>query len=448
MTENLRLYCFMGVLACLLLWESILPFFELFGHSRGARVRHLLRNLTIAALNAAVVSLGFVALWAWAAWYSEAHGIGVLHRLPVGAWSHAALAVLLLDGWTYCWHRLNHRVPLLWRFHRVHHSDAQMDVTTAGRFHFGEIALSSLLRVPLILLLGVRLPELVAYEALMFTVVQFHHANIGLPEWLDRLLRLVIVTPAMHKVHHSRVQHETDSNYTSLLSFWDRLFGTFRLRDDPRTIRFGLEGLDREADQALAGLIRTPFAGAGSAADTRLGRYVLFVVVGAILAAVTGVLVVRQAFATYWSTIKGRIAEEFPQVQQITTDELDRWISKPGAPPPRLLDVREPEEYAVSHLPMALRIDPDAHAGDLPPDIGKDATIVVYCSVGYRSAALAQRLQTAGFTNVRNLDGSIFKWANEGRPVLRNGREVRQVHPYDSKWGRLLDPPLRARIGS
>jgi rhodanese-related sulfurtransferase len=175
---------------------------------------------------------------------------------------------------------------------------------------------------------------------------------------------------------------------------------------------------------------------------------VLFVVVGAILAAVTGVLVVRQAFATYWSTIKGRIAEEFPQVQQITTDELDRWISKPGAPPPRLLDVREPEEYAVSHLPMALRIDPDAHAGDLPPDIGKDATIVVYCSVGYRSAALAQRLQTAGFTNVRNLDGSIFKWANEGRPVLRNGREVRQVHPYDSKWGRLLDPPLRARIGS
>lgn len=147
-----------------------------------------------------------------------------------------------------------------------------MDVTTAGRFHFGEIALSSLLRIPLVLLLGIRLPELVAYEAMMFAVVQFHHANIGLPEWMDRLLRLAIVTPAMHKVHHSRVQAETDSNYTSLFSFWDRLFGTFRLRDDLRTIRFGLDGLDRKADQALAGLARTPFAGAGSTGDTRLGR--------------------------------------------------------------------------------------------------------------------------------------------------------------------------------
>lgn len=247
---------------------------------------------------------------------------------------------------------------------------------------------------------------------------------------------------------HPRLQPETDSNYTSLLSFWDRLFGTFRLRDDPHTIRFGLDGLDREGDQTLTGLIMTPFSDATSTADTRLGRYAWIVVVGSILAAAIGVLVIRQTRAPDWSSIKGRIAEEFPQVRQITADELDRWMSKPGAPPPRLLDVREPEEYAVSHLPMALRIDPDAQAGDLPPDIGKDTPVVVYCSVGYRSAALAQRLQTAGFTNVRNLDGSIFQWANEGRPVLRNGREVREVHPYDSKWGRLLDPPLRARIGS
>jgi len=446
--ESIRIYLFAGILVALLVWETAQPFFELFGRSARARAGHLLRNLTVAVINAAAVALGFVTLWAWAALYSEAHGIGVLHHLPVGAWSHAALAVVLLDAWTYCWHRLNHRVPLLWRFHRMHHSDAQMDVTTAGRFHFGEIALSSLLRVPLILLLGIRLPELVAYEAMMFAVVQFHHANIGLPGWMDRLLRLVIVTPAMHKVHHSRVQPETDSNYTSLFSFWDRLFGTFRLRDDPHTIRFGLEGLDREGDQTLAGLIKTPFSGPRSTADTRLGRYAWIVVFGSILVAASGVLVIGQTRATDWSSIKGRIAEEFPEVRQITTDELDRWMSNPGAPTPRLLDVRETEEYAVSHLPMALRINPDAHAADLPPDIGKDTPIVVYCSVGYRSAAMAQRLQAAGFTNVRNLDGSIFKWANEGRPVLRDDREVREVHPYDSKWGRLLDPPLRARIGS
>ncbi|GIW77731.1 MAG: hypothetical protein KatS3mg104_2794 [Phycisphaerae bacterium] len=94
---------------------------------------------------------------------------------------------------------------------------------------------------------------------------------------------------------------------------WDRLFGTFRLRDDPRTIRFGLEGLDRDADQSLAGLIRTPFTAAGSAADIRLGRYALFVVVGAILAAVMRFLIIRKAFATDWSMIKDQISKEFPQ---------------------------------------------------------------------------------------------------------------------------------------
>ena len=448
MPDAVRTGLFVGVLISLLLWETVQPFIELFGRSGRARAGHLLRNLILAAVNSAAVALGFVTLWAWAALYSEAHGIGLLHRLPLGTWLHVVSAVLVMDVCTYGWHRLNHRVPLLWRFHRVHHSDAQMDVTTAGRFHFGEIALSSLLRVPLILLLGIRLPELVAYEAMMFAVVQFHHANIGLPEWMDRLLRLAIVTPAMHKVHHSRVQPETDSNYTSLLSFWDRLFGTFRLRDDPRTIRFGLDGLDQKGDQTLAGLIKTPFSGARPTANTRLSRYAWIVVVGSILAAATGVLVIGHTRATDWSSIKGRIDKEFPQVRHITTDELDRWISRPSAPPPRLLDVREPEEYAVSHLPMALRIDPDAHAGDLPKDIGKDAPIVVYCAVGYRSAALAQRLQTAGFTNVRNLDGSIFQWANEGRVVLRNGRVVREVHPYDSKWGCLLAPELRVRIGS
>ncbi|MFA6963083.1 MAG: sterol desaturase family protein, partial [Opitutaceae bacterium] len=137
--------------------------------------------------------------------------------------------------------RLNHVWPFLWRFHRLHHADREMNVTTANRFHIGEIVLSSLLRVPLLALLGVRLEELALYETALFAVVQFHHANIGLPEWLDRALRCVIVTPYLHKVHHSVVRAEADSNFSSLFSWWDRLFRTFRLSRDPRRIVFGVD---------------------------------------------------------------------------------------------------------------------------------------------------------------------------------------------------------------
>jgi sterol desaturase/sphingolipid hydroxylase (fatty acid hydroxylase superfamily) len=134
-----------------------------------------------------------------------------------------------------------------------------MDVTTANRFHLGEILFSSILRVQVIALLGLQLWELALYEPAMFTVVQLYHANIALPAWLDRGLRAVIVTPFMHKVHHSLWQLETDSNYSSLLSSWDRLFGTLRLREDPRTLRYGLEEFDRPKDHTLAGLLVTPF---------------------------------------------------------------------------------------------------------------------------------------------------------------------------------------------
>lgn len=172
------------------------------------------------------------------------------------------VAILLLDFWTYWWHRLNHRIPFLWRFHSVHHTDPKMDVTTASRFHFGEIILSSILRIPVLLLIGAEIWQLAIYEAMLFAVVQFHHANIVLPDWLDRFLRIVIVTPAMHKIHHSRIQKETDSNYTSLFSWSDRVFGSFRLREgqeDMRGINFGLDDHDSAEKQSVWGMLKTPF---------------------------------------------------------------------------------------------------------------------------------------------------------------------------------------------
>jgi sterol desaturase/sphingolipid hydroxylase (fatty acid hydroxylase superfamily) len=246
-------------LVVLLLLESAHPFFELFRERRD-RGRHLARNLVLGAANGLLVAVVFASLWVAAAAWAEARGWGLLRLADLPVWLHAVLAVLLLDAWTYAWHRMNHRVPFLWRFHRVHHSDAQMDVTTASRFHTGEIVLSSLLRVPLIVALGVTAWELVLYETLMFAVVQFHHANLALPPRVEAVVNKVIVTPAMHKVHHSRWQPETDSNYSALLSVWDRLFGSFRRREALHEVALGLAEFDDDAHQSVAGMLRTPLA--------------------------------------------------------------------------------------------------------------------------------------------------------------------------------------------
>jgi sterol desaturase/sphingolipid hydroxylase (fatty acid hydroxylase superfamily) len=246
------------LLVLLLAWVSWTPFFAYFTRASAERARHALKNLTQDVINAVVTGLLFLGLrWSAAAW-AEQRQFGLLHWLPPPDWARLAAAFLLFDAWMYWWHRLNHRVPFLRRFHRTHYSDPRMDVTTANRFYAGEIAFSSVLRVPVIALLGLQLWQLALYELALFSVVQFHHANIALPAWLDRALRAVIVTPFMHKVHHSRWQPEPDSNYASLFSFWDRLFRTFRLRDDPRTLRPGLDEFSRPDEHTLAGLLATP----------------------------------------------------------------------------------------------------------------------------------------------------------------------------------------------
>ncbi|MFU8892974.1 MAG: sterol desaturase family protein [Luteolibacter sp.] len=246
----------LGVLAALLLWETATPFYH-FPTGKN-RLRHGSRNVLLGVLNALVTTLLFVSLWWWAASWAASRSFGLLHWLSLPAWFAWPLAILLFDAWTYYWHRINHRIPFLWRFHRVHHSDPHMDVTTANRFHTGEIVMSSILRIPLIILLGASIGQLALYELLMFAVVQFHHANITVSAKWDRILRLFIVTPYMHKVHHSRWQPETDSNYSSLLSVWDRIFRSFRINEKPETIHLGLDEFDTPADQTLPGMLKTP----------------------------------------------------------------------------------------------------------------------------------------------------------------------------------------------
>ncbi len=248
------------VLLLFLTWESVAPFFP-----RRKRLRHATRNLTIAVLNAIVLAFVFASLTVLVADYAQRHQWGLFRWLGLSGVALNVAAFVAIDIWMYWWHRLNHLVPFLWRFHRMHHSDPEMDVTTATRFHLGEITLSSLLRLLFIPLLGIPIEVLMLFDVVQLPIVNFHHANISLPHRVDKILKWFIVTPFMHKVHHSRIKAETDSNFSSLLSVWDRLFGSFVEKDRYDEIAFGLDQFDDEKRQTVKGLILTPFIRSGAA---------------------------------------------------------------------------------------------------------------------------------------------------------------------------------------
>lgn len=244
-----------AVLAVLWLIEGVAPMFE----GRRKRALHDAGNLVLGVGNAAIAAVLFAAATLWITEAARQREIGLLPLLGLTGPARIALAVVLFDLWQYAWHRLNHRVPFLWRFHAVHHSDRELDATSGFRFHTGEILLSSLARLAVLPLLGMTVGEVVVYELIFLPIVLFHHSNVRLPGRIDRALRWLIVTPWMHWVHHSDYRPETDSNYASIFSFWDRLFRSFRLRSDPGEIRLGLEDMEREEWATLPGMLAMPF---------------------------------------------------------------------------------------------------------------------------------------------------------------------------------------------
>lgn len=244
----------MMVLGALFALEGVLPFYV-----RGReRYVHAGRNLGLALLTG-VVGAALAPLLMASAELAAQRGIGLCNWLGMAGAGCAVVTLLLFDLWMYAWHRANHRVPFLWRFHRVHHTDPAMDCTTALRFHPGEILLSSLANCLVLILLGMGFELLVLYKTIMVAVILFHHSSLAVPAVLDQGLRRLIVTPAMHRVHHSEVQAETDSNYGTIFSFWDRLFRSFRLREDARAIRFGIGRFSETEWQRPLRLLLLPF---------------------------------------------------------------------------------------------------------------------------------------------------------------------------------------------
>jgi sterol desaturase/sphingolipid hydroxylase (fatty acid hydroxylase superfamily) len=230
MTENflgneplVRLGAFAGILAAMALWELLAP-------RRRQSFRRSERwpsNLGIVALDTLLVRFVFPLTAVGVAVLAETRGFGLLQMLHAPAWLALVSAVVLLDLAIYFQHRLFHAVPVLWRVHRMHHADLEFDVTTGVRFHPFEILLSMLIKLAVVATLGAPAVAVVTFEVLLNATSMFNHGNVRIPQCIDAVLRWLLVTPDMHRVHHSVVPRETNSNFGFSLPWWDRLFCTY-----------------------------------------------------------------------------------------------------------------------------------------------------------------------------------------------------------------------------
>lgn len=249
-----KLILIVATITLIFFLESVFPFYT----GRTSRLRHAMPHFITAILNGLLARFLLTGLTLAAITWAESRSLGIAHALPLPAAGKLIFVFVFFDIWMYWWHLANHRLGWLWRFHRAHHSDIEMDTTTALRFHPGELVLSTFFRLPVVVLLGMSFSQLLLFEVLLNVSTLFHHSNLAIPEKYDRLLRTVIATPNMHRVHHSMEWTENNSNYTSLLSVWDRIFRSFRIRKDPGAITIGLQKFREIRYQRLWGFLITP----------------------------------------------------------------------------------------------------------------------------------------------------------------------------------------------
>ena len=244
------------ILLCALLWtlESVIPLYR-YGRDR---LPHAFPNVVLALLLV-LTNLALSAGSARLAAFTDRNGIGLFSLLELSPLMRLLLGVAALDFFGYLAHLLLHKSRLGWRFHRVHHSEKVVDVTTAFRQHPGETVWRILWQMAAVVVFGLPLWVVVIYLTLSGLNAQLEHANVRLNDRLDGLLRLFVVTPNMHKTHHSRLRKETDSNYSNIFSFWDRLCGTYTPRVDFKELRYGLKGFDAADRQTLRSLLKMPF---------------------------------------------------------------------------------------------------------------------------------------------------------------------------------------------
>ena len=256
----IRLGFFFGIFAVIALWEWRSPRRRL----QTSRAVRWINNLGLVLINTLVVRLAFPAAALGMAVFAGEQGWGLFNYFTVPFWAAVLASVIVMDFFIWLQHVMVHAIPVLWRLHRVHHADMDFDVTTGARFHTLEMLLSLFIKFMVIVLLGPPVVAVLVFEVVLNATAMFNHGNIRIPAGLDRLLRLVLVTPDMHRVHHSVEDDETNSNFGFNLPWWDRLFGTYR--DQPRggheTMQIGIRTFrtDRWCSW-LPGMLALPFVG-------------------------------------------------------------------------------------------------------------------------------------------------------------------------------------------
>ncbi|WP_054006482.1 sterol desaturase family protein [Cypionkella psychrotolerans] len=265
----LRLAVFLGVLVAMAGWELAAP-------RRRQEIPRVIRwtnNLALVVVDTVILRLTFPILAVGLALMAEERGWGLFNALDVPPWLAVLLSILLLDLAIYLQHVLFHAVPGLWRLHRMHHADLEFDVTTGLRFHPVEIVLSMVIKLAAVMALGAPALAVLLFEVLLNATALFNHANIRLPVGLDRALRWVMVTPDMHRVHHSVIPAETNSNFGFNLPWWDRLLGTYRAQPKAghEGMTIGIEQFRTPRDLWLDRMLIQPMRGpaSGGALDTR-----------------------------------------------------------------------------------------------------------------------------------------------------------------------------------
>jgi len=253
----LRLGCAAAVFAVMAAWELLAP-------RRKLSIGRLWRwpsNIGIVLVDAALVRLLVPTAAVGAALYAAGHGIGLLHWLELRLSVAALVGFLILDLVIYAQHVVFHHVPWLWRLHRMHHADLDIDVSTGLRFHPIEILLSLLIKIAIVMAFGIPPVAVIVFEVVLNATSQFNHSNVAMPRALDRILRLIVVTPDMHRVHHSVVRAETDSNFGFNLPWWDRLFRTYRAQPQAghRGMTIGLPIFRDAKELRLDRLLIQPF---------------------------------------------------------------------------------------------------------------------------------------------------------------------------------------------
>ena len=265
----LRLGVFLGVLMAMVAWEVVAP-------RRRREIPRVIRwtnNLALVVVDTVILRLSFPILAVGLALIAEERGWGLFNALEVPRWLAVLMSILLLDLAIYLQHVLFHAAPALWRLHRMHHTDLEFDVTTGLRFHPVEILLSMAIKLAVVAALGAPAVAVLIFEVLLNATAMFNHANVRLPKGVDRVLRRIVVTPDMHRVHHSVIPNETNSNFGFNLPWWDRLLGTYRAQPKARHegMTIGIEQFRTTRDLWLDRMLIQPLRGpaSGGALDTR-----------------------------------------------------------------------------------------------------------------------------------------------------------------------------------